>query len=162
MTQKWGASLFCLIGGGCLLWTGNISATSAQTNAWTNSASGYWEQPFWSAGVLPGTNQIILFTNAWQALAIGASTVATHPETLQVEAVTVAAPSNSFNELLLNYPGFDSPFVVGHDGTAGTNSLRGSLVVATNSAMVMLSSALEVNNSLGGAFSIGGTFSQGD
>src|SRR5438128_1570374 len=75
----------------------------AQTNVWTKSASGYWEQPFWSAGVLPGAGQTILFTNGWQALAIGAETAAAYPETLQVDAVTLAAPSNSFNELLLNY-----------------------------------------------------------
>ena len=45
-----------------------------QTNVWTNSAGGSWEQPYWSAGILPGTNQTILFTNDEQTLTIGGAT----------------------------------------------------------------------------------------
>ena len=99
------AQFFGLMMVGCLFWA---DTAWTQTNVWTNAASGYWEQPFWSGGVLPGANQTIVFTNAWQALEIGTGTVSSHPETLQVGAVMVAAPSNSFNELLLNYAGYDT------------------------------------------------------
>lgn len=116
-------------------------------NVWTNSASGYWEDPHWSLGILPGTNQIIEFTNAWQALAIGANTVANYPETLSVWSVRLSAPPNSFNELLLNFAGLQSPFNPTH------------LVVYSNSAVVALSSALGMTNS---QISIGGAFNQGN
>lgn len=165
MRKHGGTEFFRLIIAGCLFCAGTASA---QTNFWTNSVSGYWEQPFWSSGALPGTNQAIVFTNAWQALAIGAGTVADHPETLQVEGVTLAAPSNSFNELLLNYAGLDAPLVIGRDSAAGSNAFLGRLVVETNSAVVILSSALQVNNASSdvwterGAFSVGGTVNHGD
>lgn len=123
-----------------------VRSGQGQMNVWTNSASGYWEEPHWSLGMLPGTNQIIEFTNAWQALAIGASTVTNHPETLSVWSVTLAAPPNSFNELLLNFAGLQSPF------------MPQRLMVYSNSGVVALSSALGTSNS---QFSIGGAFNQG-
>ena len=50
-------------------------SAAAQTNSWTNSVSGKWQDAHWSLGQLPGTNQTILFTNAgWKALEIGPDT----------------------------------------------------------------------------------------
>jgi hypothetical protein len=136
----------------------------AQTNVWTNSASGYWEQPFWSLGILPSTNQDILFTNAWQALAVGTSTVQSASNSLHVQSITLAAPPNSINTLLLNYAGLQNPLLLGV-ATNTTNGYLGSLRVGSNSTVVILDSALQVNNSSNvterGAFSIGGTVDQG-
>src|SRR5947209_4807877 len=98
----------------CRLWVvfclGSFSAAlQGQTNYWTNSVSSPWETPAWSLGYLPGTNQSVFITNAWQAVAIAPSTVSSHPESLQVDQLTIAAPSNSLNALLMNYAGVDHP-----------------------------------------------------
>jgi hypothetical protein len=133
-------------------------AAMAQTNSWTGSVSGYWENLDWSLGILPATNQNILFTNAgWKALAIGPNTAQNFPQTLTVESLTISSPTNSANELLMNYSGLQVPLLIGNSA--------GSLVIKSNSLFVMLSSALEVQNSAMppqeyGAFSIGGTFTE--
>src|ERR1700716_3735534 len=126
-----------------LCWWGQGTSAMGKTNSWIKGTSGYWEEPYWSLG-LPGTNQAVLFTNGWQALAIGPSTVQNHPESLTVDSLTIAAPSNSFNELLLNYAGLQTPLVIGAPTWNNGSSRR--LMVGSNSALVMISSALQVNN----------------
>lgn len=141
----------------------SASTQSPVTNYWTNTTSGYWEQPYWSMGVLPGTNQNIAFTNAWQALAIGPSTVESAPGSLNVQSITLEAPTNSVNVLLLNYAGIGNPLQIGT--TSGSNAYLGKLLVGSNSSVFILNSALQVNNAPGtgnatGAFSVGGTVNQ--
>ena len=138
------ATLLC--GGWC--WHAN-----SQTNSWTNSVSGYWEDQYWLMGLLPGSDQNILFTNAgWKALGIGPNTAQNFPQTFTVRSITISSPANSFNTLLLNYAGFQTPLTAR------------ALTVGSNSAVVALSSALQVTgDGLGRVtFSIGGTFNQGD
>lgn len=101
-----------------------VSSSFAETNSWTKTTSGYWEEPFWSLGQLPSASQeAIVFTNAGsKALAIGASTVASHPESLQINHFHVDAPTNSHNLLLLNYAGLNVPLTtattyIGRDGS---------------------------------------------
>src|SRR4051812_14405707 len=85
-----------------------------QVNSWTNG-SGPWQQSAWSLGVLPGTNQSVMITNAgWKAVEIGAATAAGYPQTLNVDSITVASPTNSFNTLLLNYAGTATPLRTGN------------------------------------------------
>jgi hypothetical protein len=130
---------------GLLFYAGWCLNAGAQPNSWTDSVSGYWEDPDWSLGALPGTNQTILFTNAgWKALGITANTAQNYPQTLWVDSVTISSPTNSFNTLLLNYAGFVTPLAAK------------SLTVASNSAVVMASSALQV----AGNISVGGTFTE--
>src|SRR5712671_6365131 len=118
-------SVILLCGGWC--WHAN-----SQPNSWTNSVSGYWEDQYWSLGLLPGSDQNILFTNAgWKALGIGPNTAQNFPQTLTVRSITLSSPANSFNTLLLNYAGLQTP-------------LTAALTVGSNSAVVMLSSALQV------------------
>jgi hypothetical protein len=154
----WAALLPVLVLAGC----GFGLPLCAQVNSWTNPASGNWQNLDWSLGVLPGTNQSVLLTNAgWKALAIGAATAQDYAQTLTVTSLTVASPTNSFNTLLLNYAGLQTPLVVGEPPL----TYPGSLTVASNSAFVMLASALRVNDlrgGQGGGFSVGGTFNQGD
>jgi hypothetical protein len=137
----------------------------AQSNSWTNPVSGNWQDSFWSLGVLPGTNQSISFTNAgWKALAIGSGTSQNVPQTLNVSSITVSSPTNSCNTLLLNFAGLQTPLTVSNSTNAG------AFVLSSNSVVLMLSSVLQVQNSfLGtpdqeshGAFSIGGTFNEGE
>lgn len=136
----------------------------AQTNTWISPTSGSWEQSSnWSQDALPSSNQVILFTNSgWKALAISSDTTQNFPQTLNVSSVTVSSPTNSSNTLLINYAGLQTPLVVG--GTA----YNGSFIVCSNASVLVLSSALQVNDSFSGtpdqqsygAFSIGGTFSE--
>ncbi|HWV98962.1 MAG TPA: hypothetical protein VNZ64_04640 [Candidatus Acidoferrum sp.] len=136
---------------GFLFCAGWCLDAGAQINSWTGSVSGNWESPDWSLGVLPGPNQTILFTNAgWKALVIGPNTAQTFPQTLTVDSVTISSPTNSFDTLLLNYSGFQTPLKVN------------SLTVGSNSAVTMLSSALQLNGPTGSGMSIAGTFNQSD
>ncbi|HEX4265975.1 MAG TPA: hypothetical protein VH597_16695, partial [Verrucomicrobiae bacterium] len=138
-----GASLALVIS--ILLYFQNPLITKAQTNSWTGSTSGNWEDTSWSLGVLPGPGQTILFTNAgWKALSIGQNTANNFPQTLTVDSITVSSPTNSFNTLLLNFVGTSSPLVAE------------SLTLNANSTITLSSSALQVHSNM----SIGGAFNQ--
>jgi len=117
-------------------------------NSWTKPTSGYWEeQASWSLGVLPDATQDVQFNNAgWKALAIGAQTAQNFPQSMQVKSLSVGAPVDSYNTLLMNFSGFERPLQTT------------SLLVYSNSSVVVLSSALEVS---GNAF-LRGTFIQSD
>jgi hypothetical protein len=135
-----------------LVATGILLATSlngnGQNNSWINPGSSNWEDSAsWSLGVPPGTNQSIFITNAgWKAVAIGANTANNFSQTLTVGSVTVSSPTNSFNSLLLNFVGVNSPLVAN------------SVTLNTNSVITLHSSALQVRSNM----SIGGIFNQND
>jgi hypothetical protein len=138
-----------------------VSITAlCQTNSWTGAVSGNWEDPHWSLGIPPGTGQTVLITNAgFKAVGISPSTAQNDPQTLSIAAFTIASPANSFNTLLLNYAGVAHPLVI------GDTNMMGSLIVNSNSAVTVLSSALQVRNtnqfgSFIGEFSIGGNFTE--
>jgi hypothetical protein len=118
-----------------LFWAGLALPVNGQTNSWTGSASGNWEDANWSLGVLPGPGQTILITNAgWKAVAIESNTAQNFPGTLTVDSITISSPANSFNTLLLDDAGLGSPLSAN------------SLMVASNSAVVMNGSSLQVSN----------------
>jgi hypothetical protein len=121
-----------------------------QTNAWTGPVSGNWEDSTaWSLGILPGTNQTVMLTNAgWKAVQIESNTVRNFPQSLNVNSVTVSSPANTFNTLLMNFSGLVTPLTVTE------------LSVASNSAMTMLSSALQIKGPAEGGMKIGGQFNQ--
>lgn len=129
-----------------------VAPAVAATNSWTKPTSGNWEeQAFWSLGVLPNATQDVLFTNAgFKALAIGPLTAQNFPQSMQVNTLRLGAPVNSFNTLLMNFSGFQTPLQTG------------SLIIESNSAVTALSSSLEVLSSDFRALSIGGTFNQGN
>ena len=136
----------------CALYWPSRPANASQelVNSWTNSGSGNWEAANWSLGVLPGGGQLILLTNAgWKAVAIGANTAQNYTQSLAVASITIAAPANSFNELLLNYAGLQTPL------------LTTQLVIQSNAALVSLHSALQVAGSSNDQFEVGGTFIHG-
>ncbi len=151
---------------------GTCGWIQAQTNSWNSNTGGNWDTAAsWSLGVPPASTQSIMFTNAfWKAVVIDSSTVASAPQTLAVNSLTITSvsPTNGAfttrNTLLLNYAGAGNPLVIGVDA-----STPGSLIIGdTNSALVMLSSGLIVNDALGtnnshlGEFEVDGTLSQSD
>src|SRR4026208_153975 len=85
--------------------------TDGATNEWTKPTSAYWEESYWSLGVLPSVDQeTVAFRNpGWKALAIGTNTTANYPASLLVNNLTIDAPTNSANRLLLNYAGLNVP-----------------------------------------------------
>src|SRR5688572_24037438 len=96
MAMKWVASLPLLLWG---------FTCFGQTNRWVSSAGGNWQDVnSWSAGVLPGTNQTILITNAGsKAVRIGAETSETHPASLSVGGITVGGVVDAVNTLHLDF-----------------------------------------------------------
>jgi len=99
-----------------------FSAAGA-TNEWTKSTSGSWEESYWSLGQLPGMNQeLVAFRNpGWKALAIGANTTANYPASLSLNNLLVEAPTDSFNQLLLDWAGLSVPLVVHSNLKIGAN-----------------------------------------
>ena len=77
---------------------------------------------------------------------------------MSVNSITISSPMDSFNTLLLNYSGLQTPLEVGD-----TNNV-GSLVIGNNCTVVKLSSSLKIHDfsDYYGIFSIGGTFNESD
>jgi hypothetical protein len=124
---------------------------SAQDNIWTSTTSGNWQDASWSLGALPGTNHTVWITNyGWKAVQIGSATARDFPQSLNVDSITVSSPTNSFNTLLVNYAGAGTPLTVK------------SLTVASNAALAMYSSGLQINGPNGSGAMIGGEFDQND
>ena len=113
----------------------HFSAAGA-TNEWTKPTSGYWEESYWSLGQMPGMDQeLVAFRNpGWKALAIGASTIATNSASLSLNNLLVEAPTDSFNQLLLNWAGLSVPLFVHSNLTIGTNGSLASHYSALHAA----------------------------
>jgi hypothetical protein len=123
----------------------------AQDNVWTGAASGNWQDATWSLGSLPATNQTIWVTNyGWKAVQIGADTAQHFAPSLNVNAINISSPTNSFNTLLLNDAGSVTPLTVK------------TLTVASNSAVQLFSSALQINGPSGSGMMVGGLVEQND
>src|ERR1044071_3466529 len=124
------------------------------TNSWIRPTSGNWEEsPNWSLGIPPGPGQTIMLTNqGWKAVAIGPNTAANFPATLDVSSVITGGYTDSFNLLLLNYAGYETPLQAG------------SVNVGTNSGITALASVLTVSRNASGPgdLSIFSAFNQGE
>jgi len=116
----------------------------AQTNSWTNSVSGKWEDTYWSLGILPGTNQtaVVLTNEGVKTLMIDSNTVQKFPESFFVGFITISAPTNSFNTLMVTNA--ELPFMPG-------------ITVGSNSALELYSSSLGAEE-----FFLGGNFIAND
>jgi hypothetical protein len=116
--------------------------SQAATNEWLKPGSGDWEEPYWSLGRLPRSEDVVLFHNSgFKALAIGPSTVTSAPQSLSIQSFTIDAPTNSSNLLLLNWAGFNVPL-----------SVSANFVIGVNGALVSHNSSLVASN-----FSVGAT-----
>jgi len=148
LTRGWIRLLHAII---VLALTGLATPCVAQDNVWTSTTSGNWQDGSWSLGMLPGTNQTIWLTNSgWKAVQIGQATALDFPESLNVDAINISSPTNSFNTLLLNYAGASTPLTVK------------TMTVASNSAVTMFSSGLQINGPSGQGLMLGGEFDQND
>jgi hypothetical protein len=127
------------------------SAAFGQANSWTNSTSGKWEDSYWSLGILPGTNQMVLLTNEGvKSLTIGSNTTQQFPGTMNVGSITVSSPPGSLNALRMVGSGTVMPLTVK------------SISVGSNTTMTMYSSALALDGGNGVGLQVGGTFDQTD
>lgn len=88
----------------------------------------------------------MLTNTGWKAVAIGPNTVANFPQSLNPSSIYLGGATDSFNVLLLNYAGFNTPL--------STTMLS----IGSNAALTSLSSAVTVADRL----SIGGALNQGD
>ncbi|HVV70370.1 MAG TPA: hypothetical protein VHI52_02555, partial [Verrucomicrobiae bacterium] len=90
--------------------SGGETILEAQTNSWTSPVSGDWEDLTWSLGVQPAAGQDIFITNAgWKAVQLTHSTAVNFPGSLTVHSITLDAPPDTLNTLLLNYVGVSTP-----------------------------------------------------
>jgi hypothetical protein len=107
----------------------------AQTNSWTNTVGGKWEDPYWSLGILPGTNQTIYITDSGlNVVTIGPSTAENFPASLSMDSLTISSTTNSTNTLLLNNAGFNTPLTANQ------------LEVSAGSQMLVYSSSLKISD----------------
>jgi hypothetical protein len=122
---------------------------AAQVNSWTSPGSGNWHDPSWSLGVLPDSSQsqIMITNSGWKAVAINRTTATSFPSTLNIRNLTVSSPVDSFNTLMLNFAGRESPLRVAESFHLGTNSV-----------FLTLDSGLQVGN----AFNIDGAVNHTD
>lgn len=114
-----------LVCGGLILLLG-FSAWG-QTNEWTKTTSGNWEESYWSLGQLPGIGQqlVSIDNSGWKAVSIGPTTATNHPQSLSLNNLLIDGPTNSLNTLLLNWALLNVPLFVHSNLTIGAN---GSLV----------------------------------
>jgi hypothetical protein len=139
---------------GSITYLSGGTITPNVVNEWTKPTSGDWEEPYWSLG-LPNSSQTVEFTNAgWKALTIGANTMNNYSNSLTVNSLTVNAPADSFNLLLLNYAGFKAPLTVNSNLTVGANgsllsyytALRGNNLYLASSAGFAEGSTINFTN----------------
>jgi hypothetical protein len=124
-----------------------IPNASAQTNSWTNSASGYWQDATkWSLGVSPDSTQSLLITNAsGKTVLIDSSTSSGYSNTMSVSDVILAGQTGATNTLLISNIGSNPPV-----------HILNSLIVNPGGALLTTNSALVVDNGAGGAVDIEG------
>jgi hypothetical protein len=131
-----------------------VPGWSQTFNSWVKPSSGDWQdQTASSLETLPAADQAILLTNAgWKAVAIGADTAESFPQSMNVGSITVSSPQDSYNVLLLNYAGY------------GTALQAGSVIIKTNALLTVLGSMLSVTNSgtTNAQLLVDGTVNQGD
>lgn len=119
----------------------------AQINSWTNPISGNWQDPHWSLGALPNASQseVRLVNPGSKAVAIQPGTATGFSNSMTVFNLRLAGIGADTNLLLLNYAGTSVPLRVINDFT-----------IHTNARVLMLYSALDVNNHL----NVDGVFDQ--
>jgi hypothetical protein len=131
---------------GTILATGEVVPTSGQTgggtNYWTKPNSGFWEEPYWSLGVLPNSSQAVEIANQnWKAVAITASTPINFPDSMTVGSLAIRGAWDTMNTLVLD-----------HVGTTPLTVLNGLMVqdmariVNFNSSLVVQSGTILFTN----------------
>ncbi|MGN6643063.1 MAG: hypothetical protein ACTHKU_08685 [Verrucomicrobiota bacterium] len=114
-------------------------------NAWIYSASGHWEYDTdWSLGTLPASGQSVMITNGgFKSVGIFPSSSANFPNSMTIGSLSVFAPTNGLNTLLLNY-----------SGTAVPLHVSNGILIGTNGILMNLYSGLRVDGNNGGQLAI--------
>jgi len=85
------------------------SLAAADTNEWTKPTDGKWEEPFWSLGSLPNSDQAIHLINAGEKIVvIDAATSQLQPQSLSISQLVITGK----NTLLLNNVGLRAVTIV--------------------------------------------------
>src|SRR5687768_18127396 len=75
---------------------------AAETNEWTKATDGKWEEPFWSLGKLPDSQQAIHLINPGEKIvSIDAATSQLQPQSLSISQLIITGK----NTLLLHNVG---------------------------------------------------------
>ena len=130
-----------------------FSTIAAETNEWSKTTDGKWEEPFWSLGRLPDSSQSILINSPSQkTLALDSTTAQQFPESLAIYQLVVTGKTT----LLLDHLPAANPLRI----DPGTNHFD-TLVLDQDSALVNLGSALIIGNQDAGSLRLrGGRLSQ--
>jgi len=126
---------------------GSGSVLTPPTNSWI-AGVGKWETATnWSSGQAPSlTDSADLITNAGnRTVTIDATTSGGFPNNLTISNLTVGAPLNSTNTLLLSNAGTNTPLAV-----------RNNVRVTSGASIFITNSALLVNGPSGGAVTVDG------
>src|SRR3954469_18395229 len=108
----------------------------AQSNTWTKATDGSWEEPYWSLGIPPASNQTVWINNPGsKTLTINSNTAFNSPQSLAVRSLTISGASNAPNFLVLDHVGLETPLQAN------------DLFVARHSALTLLGSAVQINSS---------------
>jgi hypothetical protein len=126
-----------------------VAPSLAQTNSWTNSIDGFWQDASnWSLGVAPSTNgqSVILVTNATtKTITIDATTSGSFPGSMTVSNLIVSASIDSTNTLFLTGAGTLTPL-----------SVFQTLSVSNGGVLRVARSALSIGTATDGVFSLDG------
>ncbi len=124
-----------------------IPDANAQTNSWTNSASGYWQDATsWSLGLPPASMQSMLITNAGdKTVLVDSSTSSGFSNTMTVSDLILAGQTGSTNTLFVNNIASNPPL-----------HILNSLIVNPGGVLSTTNSALLVDNADGGAADVEG------
>src|SRR3954447_6023562 len=69
-----------------LAFMGDATAV-AQSNTWSKTADGFWEEPYWSLGIPPAADQAVWFNNAGsKTLTINSKTALNFPQSLSIRS----------------------------------------------------------------------------
>ena len=130
--------------GTLLLATSTLFAV--ETNEWTKTTDGKWEEPFWSLGRLPdATQSILLSTDTAQTIKLDAITAQQAADSMTVHQLVVTGKTT----LLLDHVPASSALRV----DSGTNHYD-ALVLDTDSTLVNLDSTLIIGNPNAGTLTV--------
>src|SRR4029078_12231004 len=108
-------------------------ASAEIINSWQGPTSTNWEAPYWSFGILPASNQSVFITNSgYKAVGISRMTTENYPASMTVSNLTIGAPDNALNTLLLNYAPTGLPLRVIGQCTLKTNGILMTLYSAVD------------------------------
>ena len=124
------------------------AAAWAQTNSWSNSSGGYWDDfRNWSLGVRPTNSPSVLITNdPSKTVTVDGYTSGTYPDSMTISNLTLLGSGGTTNTLFLSNAGASTPLIV-----------RNSLAILGGGALLMTNSSLHVGGPAEGSFVLEGT-----